>query len=160
MLTRLILTLMLVASPAVAREKTSVVVQQGQASIYADRFHGQETASGARHDQNDLTAASRVLPLGTRATVTNVETGKYVHVEITDRGPYAGGRIIDLSRKAATEIGLTRREGLARVRVEADARRQPTAALKEKIAQLAAARAAPPRPKPARSEMRRAVRER
>ena len=156
MLARLVFTLLIFASPVSAREQPSTVVQQGTASIYADRFQGQLAANGQPHDQNDLAAASRLLPLGTRATVTNLETGKSVQVEITDRGPYAGGRVIDLSRRAAREIGLTLKAGVARVRVEAQASRQPTPELKEKVAQLAASRAAPAR----RGALPRTVRER
>lgn len=141
MLARVALAFLIFTLPSLAKDKPSAVVQQGKASIYADRFQGQRAANGEPHDQNDLTAASRVLPLGARATVTSLETGKSVQVEITDRGPYAGGRIIDLSRRAAREIGLTFKAGLARVRVEADVRRQPTLELKEKIARLAERRA-------------------
>jgi rare lipoprotein A len=144
-LARLVFALLILAFPAFAKDHAPAVVQQGKASIYADRFQGQLAANGEPHDQNDLTAASRILPLGTRATVTNLETGKSVQVEITDRGPYVGGRIIDLSRRAAREIGLTLKTGLARVRVEAQVRRQPTPELKEKVAQLAEARAKPVR---------------
>jgi rare lipoprotein A len=159
-LPHLLLALALLSPPASAKDAPSVVVQQGKASIYADRFQGQRTASGEPHDQNALTAASRVLPLGARATVTNLETGKAVQVEITDRGPYVGGRIIDLSRVAAARIGLDRRQGLARVKVEAHARRQPTPALQEEVARLAALRAAPPRKISTHPPLRKTVRER
>jgi rare lipoprotein A len=156
----LLFALALVASPAMAKDSPSVVVQQGKASIYADKFHGRRTASGDIHDQNALTAASRVLPLGARATVTNLATGKAVQVKITDRGPYVGGRVIDLSRSAAARIGLGPRQGLAPVKVEAHARRQPTAELQEKVAALAVARAAPPRRIAVRPNLRRTARER
>jgi rare lipoprotein A len=152
-LVRLVLALLTLLQPAFAKDRSPAVVQQGAASIYADRFQGQLAANGEPHDQNDLTAASRLLPLGARATVTSLETGKSVQVEITDRGPYAGGRIIDLSRRAAREIGLTMKAGVARVKVEAHPERQPTPELKEKVAALAAMRAKPTRatlPRPGR----------
>ncbi|MGE3332335.1 MAG: septal ring lytic transglycosylase RlpA family protein [Rhodospirillaceae bacterium] len=145
MLARLVFAFLIFTLPALAKEPPRSVVQTGKASIYADRFQGQLAANGEPHDQNDLTAASRLLPLGARATVTNLETGKSVQVEITDRGPYAGGRIIDLSRRAAREIGLTLKMGVGRVTVEAIPARQPTLALKEEVAQIAAARAKPAR---------------
>jgi rare lipoprotein A len=129
--------------PAFAADTSPPVVQHGAASYYADRFQGQRTASGERHDQNEYTAASRLLPLGARARVTNLETGKSVAVEINDRGPYARGRVIDLSKRAARVIGIDRRKGVARVKVEARAGDQPTPELKEEIAQLGEARAAP-----------------
>lgn len=159
MFARLIFALFFLSSPVLARESPSVVVQQGKASIYADKFQGRRTASGEPHDQNALTAASRLLPLGASATVTNLDTGKSVQVEIIDRGPYVGGRVIDLSRRAAARIGLDRRQGIARVKVEAHARRQPTPQLEEDVARLAAARAAPPRPAPKRPALRKTLRE-
>jgi rare lipoprotein A len=91
--------------------------QVGQASWYGGKFHGRRTASGERFDQNRLTAASRTLPLGSRARVTNLENGRSVVVRITDRGPYARRRVIDLSRAAAHQLGMVKR-GTARVRVE------------------------------------------
>jgi rare lipoprotein A len=89
----------------------------GEASFYADRFAGQEMADGRLMDHRDDNAASRTLPLGTRARVTNLETGRSAMVTIQDRGPYAKGRIIDLSRSTARQIGITRRDGVARVAV-------------------------------------------
>jgi rare lipoprotein A len=156
----LVSALALLSYAALAKDSPSVVVQQGKASIYADKFHGRRTASGEIHDQNELTAASRILPLGAHATVTNLETGETVQVEITDRGPYARGRIIDLSRRAAARIGLDLRQGIAPVKVEAHARRQPTSELRDEVAQLAAARAKPPRRIQIRPALRRTVRER
>ena len=143
MILRTILALILLTSSAAAADEASVLVQQGKASIYADRFQGQRTASGVPHDQDELTAASRLLPLGSTAIVTNIETGQSVQVEITDRGPHRRGRIIDLSRMAAARIGLSHAEGIASVRVEADAAHQPTPELTEKIARLAARRRTP-----------------
>jgi rare lipoprotein A len=89
----------------------------GKASFYAARFAGQKMADGTRMDLHDDNAASRTLPLGTRARVTNLRTGKSAIVTIQDRGPYAKGRIIDLSPATARQIGINRRTGVATVRV-------------------------------------------
>ena len=91
--------------------------QSGVASWYGPGFHGQPTSSGTIYDQNLLTAAHQKLPLGTRARVTNLENGKSVDVLVNDRGPFAKGRIIDLSYAAAREIGMIG-PGTARVRVD------------------------------------------
>lgn len=80
--------------------------QVGKASWYGPGFHGKKTASGQRFNQNALTAAHPRLPLGTRARVTNLHNGKAVDVTINDRGPYHGGRIIDLSRGAAKRLAM------------------------------------------------------
>jgi rare lipoprotein A len=117
------------------------VVQHGKASFYANRFQGKKTASGERMNQNELTAASKVLPLGSTATVTNLETGQSVDVKINDRGPFAPGRVIDLSKSAADAIDLEHRDGLAPVKVEAKPGEQPTSALQEKVKEVAVAQA-------------------
>ncbi len=90
----------------------------GLASYYGKGFHGRKTASGERFSQNEMTAAHRQLPLGTKVMVENRETGAQAEVKITDRGPYADKkrRIIDLSKAAADSIGLVE-QGLAPVRV-------------------------------------------
>nr|MDJ0983204.1 septal ring lytic transglycosylase RlpA family protein [Kiloniellales bacterium] len=75
--------------------------QVGEASWYGPGFQGRKTASGVRFNMNALTAAHRSLPFGTQVRVTNVENGRTVVVTINDRGPFAGGRIIDLSKAAA-----------------------------------------------------------
>lgn len=92
--------------------------QVGTASWYGDGFHGKETASGEFFDMYACTAAHRSLPLGTMVRVSNLENGREVFVKINDRGPYAGGRIIDLSHAAAKSVGIGEGEGLAKVRVE------------------------------------------
>jgi rare lipoprotein A len=91
--------------------------QSGIASYYHDRFHGRKTSSGAAYDKHALSAAHKTLPLGTQVRVTNSRSGKSVVVRINDRGPYVRGRVIDLSRAAAREIGLVS-AGLAKVKVE------------------------------------------
>lgn len=80
-------------------------VEQGIASWYGGDFHGRPTASGAVYDQFRLTAAHRLLPLGSVVRVTNAENGRAVEVVINDRGPFIKGRIIDLSYAAAEQLG-------------------------------------------------------
>jgi rare lipoprotein A len=87
----------------------------GIASFYADMFTGRKMADGTRMDPSSDNAASRTLPLGTTAKVTNLETGQSAEVTIQDRGPYVQGRIIDLSPATARQIGLDREEGIATV---------------------------------------------
>lgn len=81
----------------------------GMASFYGAELHGRRTASGERFDMHDLTAAHRTLPFGTRVVVTNPANGRSVTVRINDRGPFHGNRVIDLSRAAASELGLVAR---------------------------------------------------
>jgi rare lipoprotein A (peptidoglycan hydrolase) len=92
--------------------------QRGWASWYGPGFAGRPPASGERFSPLTLTAAHRSLPLGTQARVTNVETGQQVEVTINDRGPFADPerRVIDLSRAAATQIGMVQ-QGVGPVRV-------------------------------------------
>ena len=90
---------------------------EGKASYYSSRHHGRRTASGERFDMHALTAAHRSLPFGSRVRVTNLHNQRSVVVRINDRGPYARGRIIDLSRAAAERLGMLR-SGVAPVRVE------------------------------------------
>lgn len=91
--------------------------QFGKASFYAAMFAGRKMADGTRMRPGGNNAASRTLPLGTTAKVTNLETGKSAVVTIDDRGPYVAGRIVDLSPKTARDIGLDRRTGVTRVKV-------------------------------------------
>lgn len=81
-------------------------VQSGSASWYGPGFHGRRSSDGSRFDMNQMTAAHRYLPFGTVVKVKNHRTGKSCVVQITDRGPFAHGRIIDLSKAAASEIGM------------------------------------------------------
>lgn len=101
--------------------RTAEKVQRGLASWYGQAFNGQHTASGRRFDMHALTAAHPKLPLGSYARVTLLSTGKSVVVHITDRGPYAAHRIIDVSRAAAARLGLLRR-GVGEVAVQPVAR--------------------------------------
>jgi rare lipoprotein A len=91
--------------------------QVGKASFYARRFAGRKMADGTPMKPREDNAASKTLPLGTRAKVTNLETGQSASVTIQDRGPYVRGRVVDLSPATAEEIGITRKEGVARVEV-------------------------------------------
>lgn len=92
----------------------------GKATIYPNALNGHETASGDTFHQTDHTAASNKLPLGTGVKVTNLDTGKSTHVTVTDRGPALGSHKIDLSKKAANEIGLTSKEGKAPVAIKVE----------------------------------------
>lgn len=81
----------------------------GVASWYGPGFHGRLTANGERFNQNELTAAHKTLPFGARVLVESPRTGKQVVVRINDRGPFVKGRVIDLSKAAAQELGLIQR---------------------------------------------------
>ena len=91
--------------------------QVGKASIYSHKFANKIMADGNKMDPLDDNAASKTLPLGTKARVTNLETGQSTEVTIQDRGPYVKGRIVDLSPAKAGEIGLTSKKGVAKVEV-------------------------------------------
>jgi rare lipoprotein A len=107
--------------------------QVGQASYYGPEFNGRKTASGTRFDPNSDTAAHRTLPLGTVAEVKNLETGRTARVTIRDRGPYVGGRVVDLSPRTAEHLGM-KRQGVAPVEV------RPVAVPPGKEGQVAEAR--------------------
>ncbi|XKE43937.1 septal ring lytic transglycosylase RlpA family protein [Halomonas organivorans] len=83
--------------------------QRGIASYYSDRFQGRTTASGDSFDQQELTAAHRSLPFGTKVLVTRRDNGRQVEVLINDRGPFVDGRVIDLSKRAARALGMLHR---------------------------------------------------
>ena len=91
--------------------------RRGKASYYARKFHGRKMADGTRMDPNANVAASKTLPLGTTAKVTNVENGKSATVEIRDRGPYVDGRIVDVSPKVAEKLDM-KEDGVANVVVK------------------------------------------
>ena len=114
----LLLAIQPTMGPALAEREQDTYVERGQASWYGPGFHGEETASGAVFDQTELTAAHPKLPFGTEVTVTNLENGRQVKVEINDRGPYADGRIIDLSKEAGRKLDIIS-DGTAEVRIEA-----------------------------------------
>ena len=79
---------------------------KGLASWYGRQFHGRKTASGERYDMYALTAAHKTLPLGTEVEVENLNNGRVTRLRVNDRGPFVQGRIIDLSYKAAKELGV------------------------------------------------------
>ncbi|TFF22088.1 septal ring lytic transglycosylase RlpA family protein [Jiella endophytica] len=104
----------LVSAEAFAGAKQA---RAGNASYYGKRFHGRRTANGERFNMNAMTAAHKSLPFGTKVRVTNRRNGKSVVVRINDRGPYAHGRVIDLSRAAASRIGMLN-SGTAPVKID------------------------------------------
>ncbi len=91
--------------------------KKGIASWYGPNFHGKMTANGEIYNQNDLTAAHKTLPLPSIVRVTNLENGRSLVVRVNDRGPYAHGRIIDMSKRAAELLGF-KNNGVAKVRVK------------------------------------------
>src|SRR5438445_13813630 len=125
--------------PAPAPPPITNGVQVGVASWYGPGFHGNHTANGEIYDQYELTAAHPSLALGTRVMVTNLENGRAVQVRINDRGPFVGGRAIDLSYAAARTIGMVG-PGTVRVRVE----------VLGSATQMAERTDAPPQPPPVR----------
>lgn len=110
----LVLLALAVLAPAAALAG-AIVHERGKASWY--RADGGLTASGVRHGSEDLSAAHPSLPFGSRVVVTNLRNGRSVVLPITDRGPFTGGRVIDVSEAAARQLGF-HRAGIANVRVE------------------------------------------
>jgi rare lipoprotein A len=91
----------------VAKASGGTSYQGGVASWYGGNFHGRKTANGETYNMNAMTAAHKTLPFGTKVRVTNTRNGDSVVVRINDRGPFIAGRVIDLSRAAASQIGVT-----------------------------------------------------
>lgn len=118
MMQRILLALaILVPATAAFADQDGPPVQRGRASYYhPENFTGRPMANGDRFDPQSNAAASRTLPLGTVAEVTNLRNGETRQVVIEDRGPYVGGRIIDVSPRTAEELGM-RHEGVAPVEV-------------------------------------------
>ncbi|MGB3317780.1 MULTISPECIES: septal ring lytic transglycosylase RlpA family protein [Sphingopyxis] len=110
------------AAPAIAQDQgpgeadagDGTEMGSGVASYYSDELAGNRTASGEPFDPDELTAAHRTLPFGSKVRVTNIANGQSVVVRINDRGPFGRGRVIDVSHAAAKEIGM-HRSGTARV---------------------------------------------
>jgi len=117
-----------------ARADFSGRERTGVASFYARFFAGRAMANGAPMNPHGDNAASRTLPLGTVAKVTNLKTGKSALITIQDRGPYVRGRIVDLSPATAHKIGITRREGISRVVVAPVAVPLPDGSIKRGVA--------------------------
>jgi rare lipoprotein A len=103
-------------TPAGTPVSGKLTKESGKASYYGNEFDGRKTANGEIFRQNKLTAAHRTLPFGTLVTVKNLGNGRSVTVRINDRGPFAKGRIIDLSRSAAQSIDMIR-QGVASVEI-------------------------------------------
>lgn len=107
----------IVTAPAAHAVDRSGKAQTGVASYYGTHQAGKTTASGKPLKPHHMTAASRTLPLGTKAKVVNRDNGKSAEVTVTDRGPYAKGRVIDVSPKAAEQLGM-KDDGVAPVKVK------------------------------------------
>ena len=94
-------------------------IEHGIASIYSTKCNNStKTASGVKLNNSAYTAAHKTLPLGSWVKVKNLRNNKTVVVKIIDRGPYVRGRVIDLTPRAANQIGLTYKQGLAKVQVQ------------------------------------------
>jgi peptidoglycan lytic transglycosylase len=112
--TKIVLPLLFLAACSIPPAKVAIPPiapgtrpsQTGIASWYGPGFHGKATASGAIYNQNDLTAAHQTLPMGSRVLVTNLQNSNTVEVTINDRGPFAKGRILDLSYAAGRALGM------------------------------------------------------
>jgi rare lipoprotein A len=117
---------LVLVSGAVLADDKDAVEQHGKATYYR----------GRHPHRNSMTAASPNLPMGSKAKVTNLDTGKSADVTINDRGPYAKGRIIDVSKDAARKLDM-KQDGVAPVKVEAKPDEQPTPELKQKVEQAA-----------------------
>jgi rare lipoprotein A len=100
-----------------ASPKNEATARIGIASYYNNRFHGRKTANGERFDQNGLTAMHQTLPFGTRLRVTNLANNRSIEVRVNDRSHSRNRRALDLTRRAAMELGFIR-SGLARVKYE------------------------------------------
>lgn len=98
-------------------DRSSSIYERGDAGYYAASFDGQTTASGEAYDPDKLTAAHRTLPLGTRVRVVDLDNAKHVTVRINDRGPFVGGRVIDLSKAAARKLKM-RHDGVVPVTLQ------------------------------------------
>lgn len=113
----LLAALLALSVPASTLPSYSATIIDGIASWYGPGFNGRTTASGEVFNTNQMTAAHKTLPFGTRVRVTNLTNGRSVVVRINDRGPYHGSRVIDLSRAAAEQIDMIQ-NGTANVRIE------------------------------------------
>jgi rare lipoprotein A len=98
---------------------TAQTAEEGIASFYSDKFQGKKTAAGAVYDKNGLTASHKKLPYGTKVRVTNVENGKSVVVTVNDRMRQSNKAVIDVTRRAADELGFAK-AGQAKVKLEVE----------------------------------------
>jgi rare lipoprotein A len=106
----------------------------GKASVYDQRLAGHKMANGEPMEPTGDNAASKTLPMGTTAKVTNIRNGKSAVVKIADRGPYVKGRIVDLSPSTAKKIGVDPKDGVAKVSVEPIAVPLPNGSVKSGVA--------------------------
>lgn len=97
-------------------ELTAIMVTEGHASFYHDSLAGRSTANGEKYDPNAKTCAHKTLPFGTMLVVEDPSTGKKTTCRVNDRGPFVGGRIIDLSKRVARELGIIEK-GVTKVRI-------------------------------------------
>jgi rare lipoprotein A len=98
---------------------TAQTAEEGIANFYSDKFQGRKTASGAVYDKNKLTASHKTLPFGTKLRVTNLDTGKSVVVAVNDRMKPGNPAVIDVTRRAAQDLGFTK-AGKAKVKLEVE----------------------------------------
>ena len=98
---------------------TAQTAEEGIANFYSDKFQGKKTASGAVYDKNKLTASHKTLPYGTKVKVTNLDNGKSVVVVINDRMKKSNPAVIDVTRRAAQELGFAK-AGKAKVKLEGE----------------------------------------
>ena len=111
----LIISLLIALSTSACAKRNGI--QTGKGSWYGKKFHGRKTASGEKYNMYALTAAHKTLPFNTMVEVTNLKNNRKVIVRINDRGPYAKGRIIDLSYLAAKKLGYVNK-GVAKLKVK------------------------------------------
>jgi rare lipoprotein A len=95
----------------------TILDEYGVASYYGDEFHGRKTASGEKYNKNELTCAHKTYPFGTKIRVSRLDNKKSVIVRVNDRGPFIKGYVVDLSKKAAQEIGMVE-DGIVKVKIE------------------------------------------
>jgi rare lipoprotein A len=111
-----VLTLATVWTYGIATAQTA---EEGIANFYSDKFQGKKTASGAVYDKNKLTASHKTLPYGTKVRVTNLDNGKSVVVTVNDRMKPGSPAVIDVTRRAAQDLGFTK-TGKAKVKLEVE----------------------------------------
>lgn len=113
----LVSLLFLLTMSQVGLAKTTNYKASGIASFYAEQHHGKKTANGEKFNMYEMTAAHRTLPFGSKIKVTNLKNGKTVVLRVNDRGPYAKGRVLDVSKGAAIQLGMIK-SGTASVSIE------------------------------------------
>jgi len=117
------------AGSQASAEDRSGRTERGKASYYAETFNGHKMADGRRFSPRSDAAASKTLPIGTTAKVVNLENGKSANVQVEDRGPYARGRVMDVSPKVARSLDMGR-TGVAPVEVKPIAIPEPNGKVK------------------------------